>query len=59
MNVIIIEDEEIASNRLKQIIYEVAPDVTIIDVLSSVSEGTTWLNTNATPDLIFFRYSTQ
>lgn len=53
MKAVIVEDEQIASSRLKGLIEELAPDITVIKVLSSVESGINWLLKSASPDLIF------
>lgn len=53
MKALIIEDEEIASVRLNNLIHEVAPDVDILATISSVESGIAWFKENAKPDLIF------
>ncbi|WP_437373079.1 LytR/AlgR family response regulator transcription factor [Maribacter litoralis] len=49
---IIIEDEHIASNRLTQLIKEVAPDIDV-KIISSVESGLEWFKNNSLPDLLF------
>lgn len=53
MEAIIIEDEHIASNRLVNMIKEIAPDMKILNTISSVESGKKWFNENPLPDLIF------
>lgn len=53
MKALIIEDEEIASRRLKQLIEELAPNCEILDQLTSVESGHRWFESNELPDLIF------
>ncbi|MEL6303307.1 MAG: LytTR family DNA-binding domain-containing protein [Bacteroidota bacterium] len=53
MRAIIVEDEEFASKRLSLLISELAPDLEIAAVLSSVQEAKQWFAGNALPDLIF------
>ncbi|MEM6892569.1 MAG: LytTR family DNA-binding domain-containing protein [Bacteroidota bacterium] len=53
MKAIIVEDEEFASKRLALLISELAPDLEIAAVLSSVQEAKQWFSDNTLPDLIF------
>lgn len=52
LNVLIIEDEVLAADRLESMIREVAPGYTIMTKIGSVREAVKWLTTN-TADLIF------
>lgn len=53
MKALIIEDEDIASRRLRNLIEELAPDCEILAQLSSVESGHKWFQENELPDLIF------
>ncbi|MEM6516352.1 MAG: LytTR family DNA-binding domain-containing protein [Bacteroidota bacterium] len=53
MKALIIEDEEIASRRLKNLIEDLAPQCEILAQLSSVESGHHWFQNNQLPDLIF------
>lgn len=50
---IIIEDEKIAAESLRQTIALVDPDIEIINVIQSVEESVDYLSNNPQPDLIF------
>jgi len=52
MRVIIIEDEELAAERLEKMLIETAPEAEVIAKLSSVKESVKWLTLNKA-DLIF------
>ncbi|MFZ1518865.1 MAG: LytTR family DNA-binding domain-containing protein [Ignavibacteriaceae bacterium] len=52
MKTIIIEDEKLAAERLKEIINEIDPSIEIADTLSSVEQSINYLKQNK-PDLIF------
>ncbi len=52
MNILIIEDEEPAVQRLKKILLEVKPESKILDVLVSVRSAIEWFKTHAAPDII-------
>lgn len=51
--IIIIEDEEAASKRLKKMVQELMPDALIENVLYSIIESVQWLQKNPEPELIF------
>ena len=53
MKAIIIEDEEIIANVLKNKISKVADDVDILAVLPSLKTARRWFAENAEPDLMF------
>lgn len=53
MKALIIEDESIASKRLANLVKELAPEIEIIEHISSVEQGITWFKKNELPDLIF------
>ena len=53
MKAVIIEDEDIASRRLRNLIMELAPDCEILAHISSVESGHKWFEENPLPDLIF------
>ncbi len=52
MNILIIEDEEPAVQRLKKILLEIEPESKILDVLVSVRSAIEWFKTHAAPDII-------
>ncbi|MCJ8272590.1 MAG: LytTR family DNA-binding domain-containing protein [Psychrosphaera sp.] len=54
MNVVIIEDEEIAARRLTRLLKQVEPDINIITVLPCVELAVQWFTQNPAPDLAFF-----
>lgn len=53
MRVVIIEDEQFASLRLKKMIHEYDKDIEILAELESVEESVKWFQNNKEPDLIF------
>lgn len=53
MKVVIIEDEALASERLKKMILTYNHEIEIIAQLESVEESLDWFNENPHPDLIF------
>ncbi len=53
MTAVIIEDENIASRRLANLIVELAPEIEIVGQITSVENGRNWFDNNTVPDLIF------
>lgn len=53
MKVVIIEDEAFAALRLKKMIFDFNPEITIMAELESVAESVRWFKSNPEPDLIF------
>lgn len=53
MNVIIIEDEQLAANRLEKMVKAADPDARVLAKLESVEESIEWFRNNPHPDLIF------
>ncbi|RTL58299.1 MAG: response regulator transcription factor [Sphingobacteriales bacterium] len=53
MKVFIVEDEELAVERLEKILKEAAPDIEIMGHAESIRGSVSWLYENPTPDLIF------
>ncbi|WP_103070710.1 LytR/AlgR family response regulator transcription factor [Aquimarina sediminis] len=53
MTAVIVEDENIASRRLANLIKELAPEIEIAGQITSVENGRDWFRNNPLPDLIF------
>lgn len=53
MNILIIEDEKLAAQRLISLIKEIEQDANILDAIDSVEKAITWFKSNDAPDLIF------
>jgi DNA-binding LytR/AlgR family response regulator len=53
MKVLIIEDEQPASQKLIRLIGEIDSSIEIVDVIESVEQATNWLLNNPHPELIF------
>lgn len=53
MKVLIVEDEQPASQKLIRLLEEIEMDIVVLDVLKSVEGATNWLVKNQPPDLIF------
>lgn len=51
--IVIIEDEQLAAERLIMLLKQYDPTIEITKHLYSVEESIQWLNTNAHPDLLF------
>lgn len=52
MKILIIEDEALAAERLKNMILKILPEASISGILSSVEEGIEWFKDYPQPDLI-------
>lgn len=53
MKIIIIEDEALTAENLKDSLLEVEPDIQISAILDSVKNAVSWFKSNEHPDLIF------
>ena len=53
MNVVIVEDERLASKRLESLLKKVEPGIEVIQILESVEDAINWFSQHAKPDLIF------
>ncbi|ADQ80865.1 response regulator receiver and unknown domain protein [Paludibacter propionicigenes WB4] len=53
MKIVIIEDEEFAARRLKNMINEYDSTIEVVAKLESVKESIDWFKNNEHPDLIF------
>jgi DNA-binding LytR/AlgR family response regulator len=53
MNVLIIEDEQLAARRLEKMILDYDSDIQILAKLESVEESVEWFQSHPHPDLIF------
>lgn len=53
INALIIEDEEVAYENLKQILLDIDPTIHILSWLQSVEQSIQWLESNDAPDIIF------
>jgi DNA-binding LytR/AlgR family response regulator len=51
MNILIIEDEPQAAQRLEKLVKNLIPEATISATLDSVKKAVQWLKSNASPDL--------
>ena len=53
MEILIVEDESLAAQKLCNLLKQVDHDFKIIDILETVEESINWFNNNTHPDLIF------
>ena len=53
MKALIIEDEVIAAQALRQLIAEVAPEIEILSMLQTIDESVEWFQMHPMPDLVF------
>lgn len=52
MNILIVEDEELAVRKLQKTLSEVDHSAKVVGVAESIESAVEWLHTNETPDLI-------
>jgi DNA-binding LytR/AlgR family response regulator len=53
MKVLIIEDERLAADKLKQLLKKIDSEIDVLDTLETVETSVNWLRKNPPPDLIF------
>ena len=53
MKVIIVEDEHIASSRLKRKLADINPEMEVISILETIEDTVEYLTENKHPDVIF------
>jgi len=53
MTAVIVEDEEVASQKLERMLDQVADDIQVIARLQSVEESIEWFSLNMAPDVVF------
>jgi len=53
MDVVIVEDERLAAERLADLLHAGDPQIKILKVLESVEEAVNWFSSHPSPDLIF------
>jgi len=53
MNVLIIEDEQLAARRLESMVLAYDPEIKVMAKLESVEDSVEWFKNNTHPDLIF------
>lgn len=52
MNLLILEDESLAADRIRKMIQEIDPTLHIVGEIKSIEQGKKWFTENAHPDLI-------
>jgi DNA-binding LytR/AlgR family response regulator len=52
MKVLIVEDEQPASQKLIRLLREIDSDIEVVEIIESVERATNWLFSHPTPDLI-------
>jgi two-component system, LytTR family, response regulator len=52
MNILIVEDEELAVKKLQKTLAAVAPDANVVAITDSIKSTVEWLEENTSPDLI-------
>ncbi|WP_421870813.1 LytR/AlgR family response regulator transcription factor [Marinoscillum sp.] len=52
MNLLILEDEQLASDRLVGMLHDIDQELKIVGVLKSIDEGQKWFDSNELPDLV-------
>lgn len=53
MNIVIVEDEHMAANRLTKMVQETDDNLEVVSVLESIEDAVEYFNSNEMPDLIF------
>ncbi|MFD2571284.1 LytR/AlgR family response regulator transcription factor [Spirosoma soli] len=53
MNVLIVEDEDLAVRKLQKLVREVDPTLSLVGVTASIEDTVEWMQHNPSPDLIF------
>ncbi|MCY1721218.1 LytTR family DNA-binding domain-containing protein [Prolixibacteraceae bacterium Z1-6] len=53
MNIVIIEDEKLAADKLQLLLHQIDSQIEVLAVLESVEDAVNWLASNPSPDLIF------
>jgi len=53
MKVLIVEDEQPASQKLIRLLREIDSGIEVVEIIESVERATNWLLSHTTPDLIF------
>jgi len=53
MNIVIIEDEVVAAQRLERLTLKIRPEYNIVATLQTIEEAVEWFSQNPSPELIF------
>ncbi len=54
LHILIIEDEELAAERLEILLKNINPDFTVMAVIDTIEDAVSWFKENESPDLAFF-----
>lgn len=54
MNILLVEDEYLAAQRLETLILKIAPQAKVLAVCDSIRQTVRWIQSNQKPDLAFF-----
>ena len=52
MNILIVEDEELAVKKMKKTLMQVEPSANVVGITESIQSTVEWLENNTKPDLI-------
>lgn len=52
MTILIIEDEQLAAEKLKSLVLDISPESEILDIIDTIEDSIQWLLTHPHPDLI-------
>lgn len=53
MNVVIVEDEKLAAEKIIHLLKIIEPEINILTILETVEDAVNWFSANKSPDLIF------
>jgi DNA-binding LytR/AlgR family response regulator len=53
LNLLLVEDEDLAAKKLKKMLFEIDPGLCCIGITDSIESTVEWLKKNGCPDLIF------
>ncbi len=53
MKVVIIEDEHLTADRIRTLLYQIDPCMTVLAIIDSVKTAVLWFNQHEKPDLVF------
>lgn len=53
MQVVIVEDEKLAADKLQHLLRKIDTDINVLKVLESVEDSVNWFADNPSPDLVF------
>ncbi len=53
MKALIIEDEHLTAERIRTLLLQIDPSITVMEIIDSVKTAVHWFNKNEKPDLVF------